>query len=80
MPTDVRKERVYVLVKDPNNVDLLSEIKQVCDRNLGMQDIILVLQDGEEKKALKMPFKVDSNDTFMADIKAVVGDDCVKIK
>ncbi|MBR3319461.1 DNA polymerase III subunit alpha [Candidatus Saccharibacteria bacterium] len=79
-PTDVRKERVYVLVKEPNNVELLSEIKRVCDRNLGMQDIILVLQDGDEKKALKMPFKVDSNDAFIADMKAVAGEDCVKIR
>ena len=79
-PTDTRKERVYVLVKEPNNVDLLSEIKRVCDRNLGMQDIILVLQDGEEKKALKMPFRVDASDAFISDIKTVVGEDCVKIK
>ena len=79
-PKDTRKEKVYVLVKEPNNVDLLSDIKRICDNNLGMQDIILVLQDGGEKKALKMPFRVESNENFVADMTKLVGEDCVKIK
>ena len=79
-PKDIRRERVYVLVKEPNNVDLLSDIKRVCDRNLGMQEIILVLQENEEKKALKMPFRVDASEDFVNEMKKTVGDDCVKVK
>ena len=79
-PKDTRKERVYVLVKKPDDVEVLSAIKRVCDRNLGMQEIVLVLDEGSEKKALKMPFRVEGNAEFLKDMKAVVGEDCVKVK
>ena len=78
-PKDVRKEKVYILVKEPDNTEVLEAIKRVCDRNLGMQDIILVLQDGEEKKALKMPFRVEGGETFLKEMGEVVGEDAVKI-
>jgi len=78
-PKDTRHEKVYILVKEPNNVDTLTAIKQVCDRNLGMQDVILVLQEGEEKKALKMPFRVEGGEGFVKEMKTVVGEDCVKV-
>jgi len=79
-PKDRRHEKVYILVKEPNNVDVLSSIKRVCDRNMGMQDVILVLQETpEEKKALKMPFRVEGCEEFVKEMKAVVGEDCVKI-
>ena len=78
-PKDLRKEKVYVLVKEPNNTDMLTAIKRVCDRNLGMTDIILVLQDEKDKKALKMPFRVEPDSTFLKEMKETVGEDCVKI-
>ena len=44
-----------------------------------MQDVILVLQEGEEKKALKMPFRVEGSEGFVKEMKTVVGEDCVKV-
>ncbi len=78
-PKDVRKEKVYILVKKPDDAEVLGAIKRVCDRNLGMQDVILVLEDGEEKKALKMPFRVEVGKEFLKEVGEVVGEECVKV-
>ena len=79
-PKDTRHERVYILVKNPNDVDVLASIKRVCDKNGGFNEVILVLEEGAEKKALKMPFRVETNAEFMAEMAGVVGEDCVKVK
>ena len=79
-PKDVRKEKVYVLIKEPDNVELLSSIKRICDRNLGMQEVILVLQEKAEKKALKMPFRVETNEEFLKEMRVAVGEENVKVK
>lgn len=79
-PRDTRRERVYILVKNPNDVEILSAIKRTCDKNLGMQDVILVLDEGTEKKALKMPFRIEASEQFIKEMQGVVGDECVKVK
>ncbi|MBR2587191.1 DNA polymerase III subunit alpha [Candidatus Saccharibacteria bacterium] len=79
-PKDTRHDRVYILVKEPENVRLLSSIKRVCDRNPGFNDVILVLQEKETKKALKMPFRVEPCEEFMTDMQKVVGEECLKVK
>ncbi|MBQ3294023.1 DNA polymerase III subunit alpha, partial [Candidatus Saccharibacteria bacterium] len=79
-PKDTRHERVYVLVKDPNNVEQLMNIKRVCDRNSGFNEVVLVLQEKEEKKALKMPFRVEVCEEFMKEMAKIVGEDGVKVK
>ena len=79
-PKDTRRERVYVLVKNPNDVEQLMNIKRVCDRNSGFNEVVLVLQEKEEKKALKMPFRVEVCEEFMGEMKKIVGEDGIKVK
>ena len=79
-PKDTRKERVYVLIKKPDDVELLTRVKQICDRNLGMQEMIMVLEENGEKKPLRMPFRVDPNEEFLGEMAAALGEGCVKIK
>ena len=59
---------------------MLSSIKRVCDRNLGMQEVILVLEEENEKKALRMPFRVEMCEEFDREMKKIVGEDCLKVK
>ncbi|MBR2695753.1 DNA polymerase III subunit alpha [Candidatus Saccharibacteria bacterium] len=79
-PKDTRHERVYILVKNPNDVELLTNIKRICDKNGGFNEVVLVLQEKDEKKALKMPFRVEVGEEFMKEMKATVGEDSVKVK
>ena len=78
-PKDPRKERLFILIEDPSKTDDLTAIRRLCDINLGFQDVILVLKDGEEKKPLRMPFKVDACDDLIKKLKEIVGENNVKI-
>ncbi|MDO4759390.1 MAG: DNA polymerase III subunit alpha [Candidatus Saccharibacteria bacterium] len=79
-PTDPRSQKLYVLLKDPNNTDLLTNIKRLCDLHPGLQEIILVLQDGVGKRPLRLPFKVDTGGGLLQPLTELVGADCVKIQ
>ncbi len=79
-PKDPRKERLFILIKNPNDTETLSALRRLCDINLGFQDVILVLEENGEKKPLKMPFKIDASDDFVAKLKELVGEENVKLK
>lgn len=79
-PDDPRHKKLFVLIKDPNNTECLTEVKHLCDLNPGFQEIILVLKNGEDKKPLRMPFKVDACDELTTPLKSLLGDECVVVK
>ena len=79
-PKDPRKTRVFILLKSPDDTEVLNGIKQVCDRNLGMNDVVLVLEEASGKRAIKMPFHVEPTETFVNDIKKIVGDEAIKVQ
>ena len=76
---DSRKKRLFVLVKEPNNTDILSKIKNLCDLHPGFQETILVLEDESGKKPLRMPFRVDASNELTAPLSELLGEDCVKV-
>ncbi len=78
-PEDHRHERLFCLIKDPNNADTLQEIRHLCDLHPGFQEIILVLQNGEEKKPLRMPFRVEASEELTKPLVELLGEDCVKV-
>ncbi len=75
-----RIERLYCLVKDPENTETLTEIKHLCDLHPGLQEIILVIKENDEKRPLRMPFKVDADEELTTPLKNLLGDDCVIVK
>ena len=78
-PKDPRKERLYILIENPNDTDTLSAIRRLADLNPGFQEVVLVLRDGERKRPLKMPFKVEVSDDLLEKLKELVGNEAVKI-
>ena len=79
-PDDPRRKKLYILITDPENAETLTKIKQACDKNLGVSEIILVLKDGDEKKPLRMPFKVDASSDLISNLKEIVGENAVVLK
>lgn len=72
-------KKVYVHVKNPDDQTLLVALKQACSNHPGASDIILVL--GHDKKsAIKMPFRVDSDDVLIGKLVKIVGEDAVVLK
>ena len=78
-PKDPRKQRLYLLIENPDDTDTLTAIRRLADIYLGVQDVVLVLKDGETKRPLKMPFRVDANDELMAKLKDLIGENNVKV-
>lgn len=78
-PKDPRKERLYCLIKDPDNTEILTEIKHLCDLNPGVQEVVLVLEDKDGKKPLKMPFKVDTAPELLDSLAKLIGGENVKV-
>ncbi|MBQ6486985.1 DNA polymerase III subunit alpha [Candidatus Saccharibacteria bacterium] len=79
-PKDPLKERLYILIEDPENTEILSGIRRLADIHLGMQDVVLVMKDGETKRPLKMPFRVEINDELLKELKELIGEEKVKVK
>lgn len=78
-PKDPRKERLYLLIENPEDTETLTAIRRLADIHIGFQDVILVLKDGETKKPLKMPFKIEVNDDLLAKLRELLGEDRVKV-
>ena len=78
-PKDPRKERLYILIEDSSDTETLSAIRRLADLNLGFQDVVLVIKDGETKRPLKMPFKVDVTEELLKNLRELVGEEKVKV-
>lgn len=72
-------KKLYVHVKNPDDKAALVNLKEVCNRYPGVNDIVLVL--GKEKKsAIKMPFRVDGSDNLIGELVKILGEDAVVLK
>ena len=78
-PKDPRKERLYILIEDASDTEVLTAIRRLADLYLGMQEVVLVLKEGEEKRPLRMPFKVDISEDLLKKLRDLVGEDKVKV-
>ena len=78
-PKDPRKERLYILIENADDTETLTAIRRLADIYLGVQEVVLVLKEGEEKRPLRMPFKVDASGELLMKLKDLVGEDKVKV-
>ena len=78
-PKDPRKEKLYILIENPEDTETLTAIRRLADINLGFTDVILVLREGENKRPLRMPFKVDACESLLKNLRELVGESCVKV-
>ena len=79
-PKDPRKERLYLLIDDPEDTETLTAVRRLADINAGFQEVVLVLKDGETKRPLRMPFKIDASEDVLAKYRELLGEDHVKLK
>lgn len=79
-PKNPRKERLFVLLENPNDTECLNKIRHLCDLHPGIQEVILVLKEGEEKRPLRLPFKVEASPDLIINLQKILGEEKVKIK
>ena len=76
---DPRKLKLFLLVKSIEDVELLSKIKQLGTDFAGLQEVIIVTIEDGEKKALKMPFRVDICNDLLDRLEELLGKASVKV-
>ena len=76
---DVKIQKCYVNLKDPEDHEILLEIKKICNDHPGVSEIILVLGT-DKKSAIKMPFKIDANELLIGKLVKILGEDAVVLK
>ena len=54
-------------------------MKSVCGEHTGVTEVVLVLGE-ENKSAMRLPFKVDTNDNLLNQLKNTLGEECVVLK
>ncbi len=78
-PKDPRKERLYINIEDPDDMEIFSNIRRLADIFLGVQDVVLVIHENGVKRALKMPFRVEICHDLTSKLAAVVGAENIKV-
>ncbi len=79
-PKDPLSEKLYVLIEDINNTEMLNEVRHICELNPGVQEIIMVVKDENGKRPLRLPFKVEIADELTKPLVELLGEGCVKVQ
>lgn len=74
----IKPKKVFVRVMDPSNTSALINLKKACANFPGLSEIILVI--GEEKKAMRMPFKCDPEQKLVEELRNYFGPEGVVVK
>ena len=74
----IKPKKVCVRVMDPSNTSALISLKKACANFPGLSEIILVI--GEEKKAMRMPFKCDPEQKLVEELRNYFGPEGVVVK
>ena len=79
IPKDPRKQKLFLLVKSMDDVEILTKIRELADEFSGMQEVVLVVIENGQKKALKMPFRVDICTELLDELEGLLGKASVKV-
>ena len=74
----IKPKKIFVRVMDPSNKDALVSLKQSCAVYPGLSEVILVI--GENKKAMRMPFRCEPEGALIDELIGVFGKEGVVVK
>ncbi len=77
-PDSTPPKTLYLRLEDAHDTDILLSIKSACNHHPGNAAVVLVI--GEQKKALKMPFRVDTNDLLLTELRQVLAEDRIIVR
>ena len=74
----LKPKKIFIRVMDPSNKEALISLKQSCSVYPGLSEVILVI--GENKKAMRMPFRCEPQDTLIGELAEIFGKEGVVVK
>ena len=76
---NIKTKSVYMKI-DSFDEDVLESIKEILQKYSGSDQAILVVSSKAQKKAIKLPFGVRSNQQLVHDLAKLLGNDCVAVR
>lgn len=76
----ILKQRIFIRLVDSSDQDKLIRIKQIIDDNSGLNEVVLVLGEQNNKQAMRLPFGINFNDQSLTYLSDIVGSDNVKVQ
>ena len=74
----LKPKKIFVRIMDPSNKDALIGLKQSCSVYPGLSEVILVI--GEDKKAMRMPFRCEPEQALIDELIGLFGTEGVVVK
>ena len=76
--TPIKPKKMFIRVMDPSDKESLVKLKQSCSMYPGLSEIILVI--GEDKKAMRMPFRCETCKALVDELVPIFGAEGVIVK
>ncbi len=73
-------ERVYIRLADSTNQQLLVSLKETIDANQGDTEVVLVLGTADNKQIVKLPTRVERNQSVLEQLASLVGEANLKLQ
>ncbi len=71
---------LYLQIKDPKNADTLLQLKQQLNTAPGERSVVLVLGEGEQKTAIRLPFRIDPHQELLGNLTGLLGESSVVLR
>ncbi len=68
-------KKLFVRIADSSNTKALMDLKKICGTYPGLSEVILVI--GPDKKAMRMPFRVELESVLLSGLREIFGDENV---
>ncbi len=78
--TAVVNPRVYIRLKDGANQQLLLSLKQAIDEHAGETEVVLVLGTPESKQIIKLPMRMNTEETALEKLRQLAGELNIKLQ
>lgn len=77
---EVKSQILYLKIESTDNIDQLESIKKSCSKSYGTTEVILVVDGGQERTAMRVPFKVEPTSLLLEELSDTLGEDNVILK
>ncbi len=72
-------KRVYIRLTSSEDQATLMSIKRIVDGHTGQTDVVLVIGDNQNQKAIKLPNRISNNTQTLKQLETLVGQENVKL-
>ncbi len=77
---DNTTKSLYIKFTDSSDAKKLQQLKDVIDDNSGDTEVVIVIGEGEGRKAIRLPVKVHGSDEILGRLRTLVGEENIAVK